>query len=492
MRRSGAIAAERRVFLLAAGAACVAASLAGCATGRRFDPDRVAAAAIGTELSIAGASSGLAAGAGRLWVRLMPLASGEAVEAELEWTAPDGAGRVRFEPGRSGRPAGVAIFDALPPGTYRPSSFLVSGRFERRGGDPLQVSLAGDLDALAPIELAAGDLADLGALALAVSLDGRYEYKAVDEGGAERLRAVVRWEPRLASFRPASRPVAAPAGLAGTAQGVGAGGAAAGAADGGGARAARRAADGDAGAAAAEDTGADGGRGGDGGPRALVPGGARGGTAGSSEGRGARSGAHGGAAGPAGTGAAAALGIAATAGAPLALEATRGSGLLRIEVRPVGGGREARRTTEVAWELEPCGPAGDEAAGAAPGHRPLRLFALAHGTADAPDAIVLPLSLPPGEHELTALAFEGSIEVEGTVQPVAAAADLSRLRAFRVRSGEHVDLGVLAVELLDRRLARAAPGPARDATARVRAAASLETRGLVPVARPIEAERGRE
>jgi hypothetical protein len=396
----------------------------GCLSAARNDPERRAAAALGVRLVLADAT-GFSGGAGRLFLRVLPSGGGEAREVDLDWFLPPATPRltgpveVRFQPGRDGLAPGVALFDDLLPGQHALSTFLVSARLERPGGEPQLFSLAGSFPALPPVAVAAGELADLGMLRLAVGLDGRFEYRARDEGAAARLAAVRAGRADLASFRDSLRPLgAAPAAPAFAAPGGKATSPPA---------AQRRA------------------------PRAAI-----------------------------------AIGVEAVAEGLLAIEAKRGSGLLRVEVRRVGEFSE-RSAVEVAWELEKAVSAPALDGGGA--RRPLRLFA-SDGPGGNPGETALLLPVAPGEHELATIAFEGSVEVEGKSVPVAARADLSRFATFWVRAGEIVDLGRLALDLMDPQIARALPVPGGDPLGRIGALGRVPE-GLAPVARPIEKAGGK-
>jgi hypothetical protein len=425
-------------FAAVAGAALLASS--GCFQHRN-DPETRAVAGLAVDLGIADTFD-VTRGNGRLWLRLMP-EKGSAVECELEWSLENAAAPrvpgdqaprpVTFHPVHAGEPAGVALFEDLAAGDYRLTTFLVSARLERKSGDPFLLSLNGDLPALAPVRLAPGDLVDLGLLTLAVAPDTRYEYRARASGGEARLAAALVGREDLAAFRRAARPLAGPPTLAGTDPAFRAGRGSAGGAD-------RRPAPPPAPPVPPPDPG----------PRPISG---------------------------------AALGVVARVAGTLAVEARRGSGLLRVEVRRVGAGLE-RRAVEVGWELE------ERARDAVPGGpRRLKLFGLG-GAAARPDEIALPLPLAPGDHEIVSVSFEGSVEIGGAPQAVAASAELGRLRSFRVRTGEIVDLGVLAVELDEPRVARATPSPSADATARAVAIGGSAPGGaaLVPVARPLEVD----
>jgi hypothetical protein len=493
----------RPLPLLALALALPLAALAsGCGLlDSRNDPDTRGAVLVRVDLSLADAGA-FERGSGRLFLRLMP-GSGDAHERELPWTfstsapalppgaAPGSGDAERTEPearregaparavaflhDRGGLPPALALFDDLPGGAYRLSSFLVSLRVERREGPPLLASLSGELTSLAPVRVAPGELADAGVLAITLAPGGRYEYRALHDAG-DRAGSVLAARPDLARFRTVARPVAARERAAPVAEGE------------------ARARPGPASGRVR--------------PRNVA------GEPRRPESEPAALPAEGGAPTPEEIAAALAAGkSAAVLGISLAIgegfeDAEGGAGVARFELRRVG--RSAHVVAiEAGFEIPsapapaaaPTATAAAEAlsrptdAAPAGGRRAVAL--IAPGAAAQGTAIAAPVRLEPGEYEVTAIRASGSFTRAGAERTILAEADVGRFRTVRVASGEIVDLGALTLilESRDRLLARYDPRGAEARLDAVRQAGAAGPgsrpdpilQGLLPVARPIGA-----
>jgi hypothetical protein len=488
--------------------------------GRRNDPETRAAIAVSVDLGLVDAAS-LVRGSGRLWVRLMPSA-GEALERELEWTmsgpgAPAAAEGSRlvadFRRDRAGLEPGVALFDDLAPGRYRISSSLVSARLERKGGDPVLLSLACDLQNVAPVDVAAGEVADLGRLSVSLLPGGRFDYRLAADDDPARFTRTLASRPDLAAFRPVRRASGArpaePAATARRARAPAAGASPSAPTSGAlalspAAPAAAPDASPETGAAPAPPAGgtevssavgtvgtAPGGRA----RPALLTGEPRAGGHVTVDPAAATSPLV-----PAGDtvrGSAIALGLVASVG-PALEDATDGVGIIRLELRRLG--RDAQRTiAEIGWELEEPTATADATgtAGAEPRPRaPRSLRLVAPGAPRAARGLALPLIVSPGEHEVVGLELTGKLRGGAGERKIAASIDLTAYGPIRVGPGELVDIGTLVLEL--RAADRIAVRP--DATGAIERAegilaasepAAAGRRELIPVSRPLSPERSR-
>jgi len=446
--------------LLALALSCALALLAGCGSiSSRNDPDERGALVIGADLLFVDASA-YASAEGRLWLRVLP-ERGPALERELDWTLArtslEAAARprsVEFRHDRGGVPPSIALFDDLPPGTYRVSSFLVSARLEKRDGTTTLASLAGDLRALGGVTVASGELVDLGLLTISLSPTGRYDYKAARDG-RDRAAPVQSARGELTAFRAIERPIGAsgasnaspeavmrerarPRGMVGEP---------------------RRDADGPA--PVTPETGA---------PTEQEM-----------------------LAAYAADRSAAALGLSLIVG-EVFQDAEACSGVLRVELHRVGRGSDIV-AFEAGFELGAIAP-GTPTASAAPARRAAAL--VASGAAPSGAGIVTTTRLEAGEWEVGLVRINGTLTRAGAERAITAEAKALRFHSVRIATGELADLGALTLELAarDRLTLRYDPAGAEERLALVRAAGARGpgTRpdpilaGLRPVLRPIAAE----
>ncbi|MHC4390997.1 MAG: hypothetical protein ACYS22_06725 [Planctomycetota bacterium] len=375
------------------------------------------AATLGVQVALSGPRP-REEGRGRLWVRLIPESTGVAIESRLEWTLlPDG--EVVLD-ARGIKEPGTALFPSLAPDRYTLGSFSVSARLEAPDASPRLVSLSGGFDDMEPVAVGSGELVDLGTLLLVFEPQGLFRFQVSTDRALERLAAVPKAHPKLADLAPVARPL-----------------------EGGNLRlpagnpVLREVPEPEVKTTNAE-------------PQAMRGDGA------------------------------AVVGLSAAALGVLT-EATSGSGVLQLHVRPMGT-TQRPAPLEIPWQLEEATPSN----GSSPPEKSLRLQGPAlPGPAGT---IAAAVAMRPGRYEISAVIGKGSVWLLGGDRNVFASATLRSPIAFEVEPGELVDLGLLRFKMESRTRAHLSALPAHG-TARVEALRqedpALIPAKLNPVARPI-------